>query len=245
MAACHSLNGLDEHEAWREVGLIVGGGPRPAGLAARHVGLPPLPRPRLPERLPGRRLREGPGHRDRQAPRRPVLRLPVLHARLPLRRPQVPRGQGDRPEVRHVLRPAQGRRGAGLRPGLPARGDQDPRGRRAEAVAVAESNTFLPDRPGPDYTMPTTRYLSTRPMQGPVRAGDHFRNEPEHAHSPLVVMLVLTQASAGGFLVELAARATGQAVPAALAAAEPGDRPGRDRREPAPPGPAARTPTGP
>ena len=34
-------------------------------------------------------LREGPGHRHRQAPRRPVLRLPVLHAGVPVRRAEV------------------------------------------------------------------------------------------------------------------------------------------------------------
>ena len=100
---------------------------RHAGAArppARDVRVPSLPRPGLPERLPGRRLREGPGHGDRQASRRPVLRLPVLHAGLPVRCPQVSRGQGDRPQVRHVQRPARGRRGAGVRPGLPARGDR-------------------------------------------------------------------------------------------------------------------------
>src|SRR5262249_46313712 len=63
----------------------------------------------------------------------------------------------------------------------------------------------------------TRRYVSARPLQGPVRAADPFREEPEHAHAPLVVMLVLTQASVGGFVADLAGRRAGLGVPAALA----------------------------
>ena len=87
---------------------------------------------------------------------------------------------------------------------------------RAEAVAMAEANIFLPTAPDASYTLPTTRYITDRPLQGAVRAGDHFRNEPEHAHWPLVIMLVLTQASAGGYAVEFLARTIGHQVPATL-----------------------------
>ena len=50
------LNGLDDGEAWRDVGLLVGGTAIAAGAPARDLGVSPLPRPGLPERLPGRRL---------------------------------------------------------------------------------------------------------------------------------------------------------------------------------------------
>ena len=53
----------------------------------------------------------------------------------------------------------------------------------------------------PSYTNPTTRYHSLRP--GDLRPADEYQVKPEHAHAPLVVMLVLTQLSVGGFLVEL------------------------------------------
>ena len=76
---------------WRSVGLLHGGTRGRAGAADGHDGMPPLRGPGLHERLPGRRLREGRGHRHRQAPRRPMLRLPVLHAHVPLRRAEVQR----------------------------------------------------------------------------------------------------------------------------------------------------------
>ena len=50
--------------------------------AARDVGLPPLSRPGLSDGLPSRRLREESGHGNRQASRRPMLRLPLLYVRL-------------------------------------------------------------------------------------------------------------------------------------------------------------------
>ena len=90
----------------------------------------PLPGPGLHARVSGGGLREGPGHGHRQAPRRSVLRLPVLHAGLSLRGAEVQPFQGHRPQVRHVQRPARRRRSPGLRAVVPERRHRDPRGRR-------------------------------------------------------------------------------------------------------------------
>ncbi len=57
--------------------------------------------------------------------------------------------------------------------------------------------TFLPGSPDPAITLPTTRYLSTRPLPGNLLAGDHALLRPAHSHLPLVFMLVLTQLSVG------------------------------------------------
>ncbi|HEU5115274.1 MAG TPA: DmsC/YnfH family molybdoenzyme membrane anchor subunit, partial [Isosphaeraceae bacterium] len=83
---------------------------------------------------------------------------------------------------------------------------------RAEVVSLAEGGGFLPTAPDPLYTLPSTRYVSDRPRQGPMQAADHHREEPEHAHTPLVVMLVLTQAAAGGFLMDFVGRVAGYSV---------------------------------
>ena len=53
VAACHNLNGLDEDETWRSVGLLHGGTSESAGHSARHDRLPSLPRAGLPAWLPG------------------------------------------------------------------------------------------------------------------------------------------------------------------------------------------------
>jgi formate dehydrogenase iron-sulfur subunit len=56
VSACHSLNGLEEHETWRDVGLITGtdaGKPIPSN--GNH-GLPSLPGARMFGRVSGSRL---------------------------------------------------------------------------------------------------------------------------------------------------------------------------------------------
>jgi len=216
VAACHSLNGLDDHEAWREVGLIVGGGPGLPVLqhvtSACHHCVDPACLNACPvdayEKDPVTGIVK---HLDDQC-----FGCQYCTLACPYDVPKYHAGKG----IVRKCDMCSDRLKVGEAPACVQACPHEAIKIRvidvAEAVAVAESNTFLPTAPGADYTMPTTRYLSSRPMQGPVRAGDHFRNEPEHTHSPLVVMLVLTQASAGGFLYELAARATGQGFPAGL-----------------------------
>ena len=62
-----------------------------------------------------------------------------------------------------------------------------------------KKDSFLPGSPDPDYTLPTTQYRTSKTLHANMRPGDFFKNEPEHAHPPLVVMLVLTQLSVGAF----------------------------------------------
>jgi DMSO reductase anchor subunit/ferredoxin len=62
-----------------------------------------------------------------------------------------------------------------------------------------KKDSFLPGSPDPDYTLPTTQYRTSKTLPANMRPGDFFKNEPEHAHPPLMVMLVLTQLSVGAF----------------------------------------------
>jgi formate dehydrogenase iron-sulfur subunit len=62
-----------------------------------------------------------------------------------------------------------------------------------------QQQSFLPGSPDPDYTLPTTQYRTRKTLPDNLRPGDFFQNKPEHAHLPLVVMLVLTQLSVGAF----------------------------------------------
>jgi len=58
---------------------------------------------------------------------------------------------------------------------------------------------FLPCSPDPAITLPTTRYISARPLPPDLIAGDTHETTLQPAHTPLVCMLVLTQLGAGGF----------------------------------------------
>ena len=64
-------------------------------------------------------------------------------------------------------------------------------------------NTFLPDSPRPEITLPATRYLSRHKLSGIAFAADHNAPRLDNPHWPLVVMLVFTQAAVGIFLAAL------------------------------------------
>ena len=71
--------------------------------------------------------------------------------------------------------------------------------RTSEVRVRAETNQFLPQAPDPRLTLPATRYVTTRAALRDVEAmADPER--PAHAHLPLVFMLVLTQMSIGMFI---------------------------------------------
>jgi Fe-S-cluster-containing dehydrogenase component/DMSO reductase anchor subunit len=78
---------------------------------------------------------------------------------------------------------------------------------RAEAIQATEANVFLPGAPGPGDTLPTTVYKTERALPRNLLPADYYSVTREHAHTPLAVMLVLTQLSVGAFVVNLLARA--------------------------------------
>ena len=80
-----------------------------------------------------------------------------------------------------------------------------------EAISITIVNTkkvfdltrvegeFLSGAPDPSYTAPTTRYVTQREVPENTEAADLTVLKPEHAHLPLVFMLVFTQFAAGLF----------------------------------------------
>src|SRR5690606_33393439 len=60
-----------------------------------------------------------------------------------------------------------------------------------DAVRRAPDATFdLPGAPDPSRVAPTTRYVSARGLPPDMTAADAAQVRPEHAHAPLVFMLV-------------------------------------------------------
>ena len=68
-------------------------------------------------------------------------------------------------------------------------------------------SSFLPSAPEPSYTLPTTRFISKRGLPKNLVAANRNQLKPEHAHPPLIIMLVLTQLSVGAFCVDTLLRA--------------------------------------
>lgn len=69
------------------------------------------------------------------------------------------------------------------------------------AREAARTGEFLPGAPHPSITTPTTRYVSAQPMPSNTLPADFHAVRPAHIHKPLVWMLVLTQLSVGAFFV--------------------------------------------
>ncbi len=75
-----------------------------------------------------------------------------------------------------------------------------------ETVAKTQSGVFLPDSPPSQLTNPTTVYRTERGLPENSVGADFAHAEPQHAHAPLVVMLVLTQMSVGAVTAGAIAR---------------------------------------
>jgi Fe-S-cluster-containing dehydrogenase component len=74
---------------------------------------------------------------------------------------------------------------------------------RGNVVEASDAQSFLPGAPAPEHTMPTTVYKTKKAMPSNMLPADFYRTSPEHSHPPLVVMLTLTQLSVGAFGLNL------------------------------------------
>ena len=77
-------------------------------------------------------------------------------------------------------------------------------------------NRFLPDSPNPAITLPTTRYLSQRPLPASLEAADAHELRLAKAHPPLTLMLVLSQLGVGLAVANVVASASRLTALAAL-----------------------------
>ncbi len=198
VSACHSLNGLDENETWRDVGTIHGGlagasYTQTVTTACHHCadpaclnGCPVLAYEKDPETGIVR-------HLDDQC-----IGCQYCSLKCPYDVPKYSKSLGivRKCDMCHS-RLAEGE--------APACVQACP----TEAISITIVNTdsvatiaraggsFLPSAPDPEYTAPTTQYVTKREVPSNVEAGDRYALRPEHAHFPLVLMLVLTQLSVG------------------------------------------------
>ncbi|MFA7343886.1 MAG: DmsC/YnfH family molybdoenzyme membrane anchor subunit [Terrimicrobiaceae bacterium] len=197
VAACHSLNGLEEEETWREVGLLLGGtakSPRQQTVtsACHHCedpgcleGCPVLAYEKDGETGIVR-------HLDDQC-----IGCQYCILKCPYEVPKYSEKLGivrkcDMCHSRLAADEAPACVQACPTSAISIRIISSPEIRRN-----AESGFFLPDSPDSRLTKPSTTYTSARPLSERALAADHHRPNVQHAHWPLVFMLVLTQAGVG------------------------------------------------
>jgi formate dehydrogenase iron-sulfur subunit len=209
VAACHSLNGLDDEETWRDVGLIVGG---TSGLSVlQHVttACHHCVDPACLNACPVDAYDKDPitgivRHLDDQC-----IGCQYCTLACPFDVPKYHSGKG-------IIRKCDmcaDRLKAGEAPACVQSCPSEAIRIRvidvAEVAARSEAGVFLVTAPDPALTQPTTVYKSSRPLAPGVRSADHYRLVSEHIHTPLVVMLTLTQLSVGAILVDFLARLAG------------------------------------
>jgi Fe-S-cluster-containing dehydrogenase component/DMSO reductase anchor subunit len=224
VTACHSLNGLEDNESWRDVGLLSGGVNGSAvqqtvTTACHHCvdpgclnGCPVLAYEKDPLTGIVRHLDDQcigcqycvmkcPYDVPKYSERLGIVRkCDMCHQRL---------GEGEAPAcvqacpneaikitlVKQAQVTARYRHPEKAEPrGYAEPEFHEPAGNLSEWDGT---NNFLPGSPDPDYTLPTTRYRTSRPLVAGLRAADESALKPQHAHWPLVFLLVFSQASAG------------------------------------------------
>ncbi|MGK0186326.1 MAG: formate dehydrogenase iron-sulfur subunit [Verrucomicrobiales bacterium] len=196
VVACHSLNGLDEDESWRDVGTLLGSGPDPlmqtVTTACHHCedpacanGCPVLAYDKSPETGIVR-------HLDDQC-----IGCSYCVMKCPY---DVPKFSESRGIVRKCDM-CQDRLAVGE---APACVQACPN----EAIAIRIVKTgetpdvdevLVPGAFRSNYTLPTTRYLSQQAIGGNAVPADAGQPRLDHSHGPLAWMLVFTQMGAGTF----------------------------------------------
>ncbi len=210
VAACHSLNGLDDDEAWRDVGLLTGGVEEPGWqqtvtTACHHCADPGC--------LTGCPV----GAYEKDATTGIVKHLDdqcigcsycILKCSF-----DVPKFSKKRGIVRKCDM-CQGRLAAGEAPACvqacPTGAIRIVKRNVAEVITEGQAGKgFLTGAPSPRSTLPSTLYVG-RPVPSTAKPADQEALVPQHAHWPLAIMLSLTQAGLG--LVIAAAFSGSQAV---------------------------------
>src|SRR6516165_4393551 len=200
VTACHSLNGLDEGETWRDVGTLFGGtGAEPIQqtvTTACHHCLDPACMNGCPVNAYDKDPVTGiVRHLDDQCIgcQYCILKCPY----------DVPKYSKKRGIVRKCDM-CSSRLAVGEAPAcVQACPNEAIRITIVNIEQIAaerrQKNSFLPTAPESDYTLPTTQYFTAKNLPANLWPADFYKIKPEHSHLPLVVMLVLTQLSVGAF----------------------------------------------
>jgi formate dehydrogenase iron-sulfur subunit len=200
VAACHNMNGLDDDETWRDVGVLFGGTVlepvQQTITTACHHCIDPGCINGCPVNAYEKDLVTGiVRHLDDQC-----IGCQYCTWKCPYDVPKY----SKKPGIVRKCDMCSSRLAAGE---APACVQACP----SEAITITlvnqqqianqrkKKDSFLPGSPDPSYTLPTTQYRTRNPLPANMSPGDLYTVKPEHSHIPLAVMLVLTQLSVGAF----------------------------------------------
>jgi Fe-S-cluster-containing dehydrogenase component/DMSO reductase anchor subunit len=198
VSACHSLNGLDEDETWRDVGLLIGHDSEAPYQQHITTACHHCADPACLNGCPVLAYEKDPitgivRHLDDQC-----IGCQYCVLKCPYDVPKYSKKRG-------IVRKCDMCFNRLARDEAPACVQACPSG--AIAIQIVSLNTVIAETaqnerlvPGSfksSYTRPTSAYVSRKPIPENVRASDQSSLRLEHPHWPLIVMLVLTQMAAG------------------------------------------------
>lgn len=217
VAACHSLNGLDEGESWRTVGLLVGSAPADPRLQTVPSGCHHCVDPACLSGCPTNAYEKDPfsgivRHLDDQCFGCGYCELTCPY--------EVPR-MNERLGVVRKCDLCADRLEEGEAPACvqacPTSAITVTVVDTQQVLAESQGSVLVPGAPDSAITAPTTQYVGERPVPDDLVAADHHALRPSASHPPLAFMLVMTQLSVGMFVAGLAVRSTPTVSVAAVA----------------------------
>ena len=196
VSACHSLNGLDDHEVWRDTGTLLGGSEAPAWQQTITTACHHCEDPGCMNGCPVGAYEKDKDtgivrHLDDQC-----IGCSYCILKCPY---DVPKYSKKRGIVRKCdmchQRLAEGEAPACVQacPTEAIRIIKVPASRPRHSTMESQPTSLLGDY---SITQPTTRYIG-REVPVSATAADQLALIPQHAHWPLVLMLMLTQAGIG------------------------------------------------
>ena len=199
VAACHNLNGLEEDELWRNVGMLVGGNTELPVIqhvtASCHHCLEPACMSGCPvnayEKDPITGIVE---HLDDQC-----IGCKYCMFMCPY---DVPTYSSKKGIVRKCNM-CSDRLAVGEAPACvqacPHEAIKIRKVSREEIIDNSETDQLVPGAPDVHLTLPTTRYNTKKVLPRNLLPNDYYVSKALHAHFPLVFMLTLTQIAFGVF----------------------------------------------
>jgi Fe-S-cluster-containing dehydrogenase component/DMSO reductase anchor subunit len=206
VTACHNLNGLDENETWRDVGLLLGGTAAAPWQQVVTTACHHCVDPACANGCPVLAYEKNPvtgivHHLDDQC-----IGCQYCIWKCPYDAPKYSAARG----IVRKCDMCSARLAAGEAPACvqacPSEAiritlvEQEQLSVRFRQETAGE---FLAGCPSPNYTLPTTRYAGQEELPPNMTAADAHANQPQPAHYSLIAMLLLTQMSVGTLVFDL------------------------------------------
>jgi formate dehydrogenase iron-sulfur subunit len=201
VTACKSLNGLGEDESWRDVGMIHGQGLEPAVqhvTTACHHCLEPACLTGCPVNAYVKLEDSGiVKHLDDQC-----IGCQYCTLTCPYDVPKFSKQLGIVRKCDMCVGRLENSEAPACVQACPNEAIRITVVSHDDVWAQAEAGMVVPGTPPSDITFPTTRFKTSRAQVRELVPADYDQPQKEHAHAPLLVMLVLTQIAAGVFIAD-------------------------------------------